>query len=73
VEATASSHGRVADGFPLVALLHQSQLLMGYLSLVWIPIEQSVMVSGIVYVIMGFAVHDQLRLLIMGHWQLWVV
>jgi len=36
---------------------------------VWIPIEQSVIVSGIVYVFMGFASvigHEQLSLLIMG-------
>jgi len=35
----------------------------------WIPIEQSVMVSGIVYVFMGFAFmigHEQVSLLIMG-------
>jgi len=32
--------------------------LKGYRSSVWILIEQSVRVSGIVYVFMGFVVHD---------------
>ena len=43
--------------------------LKGYLSSVWISIEQSVMVSGIVYVFLGlwFMIgHVQLSLLIIG-------
>jgi len=43
--------------------------LKGYSSFVWITIEQSVMVSGIVYIFLGFVVvigHVQLSLLIMG-------
>ena len=51
-------------------LCYQFLLLKGYLSSVWISIEQSVMLSGIVYVFLGFGVHDwsyvQLSLLIMG-------
>jgi len=42
---------------------------MGYLSSVWISIEQSVIVFGIVYVFLGFAVvigHVQWSLLIIG-------
>ena len=44
-------------------------LLKGYLSSVWISMEQSVMVSGTVYVFLGFVVvigHAQLSLLTMG-------
>ena len=43
--------------------------LKGYLSFVWMSIEQSVMVSGIVYLFLGlwFMIgHLQLGLLIMG-------
>ena len=35
-----------------------SQVLPRYLRFVWISIEQSVMVSGIVHVFMGFVVRD---------------
>jgi len=52
-----------------VYILCSVAFLEGYLSSVWISIEQSVMVFGIGYVFLGFVVvigHVQLSLLIMG-------